>query len=145
MGDELRLPAGASLRLRCRVQGGAGNVLRLVSAREIHEAEIASDDFIYERQAAVTGAIPTGGRRSSSRRRHRWTKNPPHDGQGTGQPDLCENNPQHRPARQHSTNGFLGCVPRSTIIDAVDDNTHRLLNLGAGPVAVTAVRPSRRP
>jgi len=54
MGDELCLPAGASLRLRCRVQGGAGNVLRLVSAQETHEAEIASDDFTYERQVVVT-------------------------------------------------------------------------------------------
>jgi len=55
MGDELRLPAGASLRLRCQVQGGAGNVLRLVSAQEIHEAKVANDDFIYERQVVVAG------------------------------------------------------------------------------------------
>ena len=55
MGDELSLPAGASLRLRCRVQGGAGNVLRLVSAQEIHEAEIASDDFTHECQVVVNG------------------------------------------------------------------------------------------
>jgi predicted metal-dependent phosphoesterase TrpH len=55
MGDELRLPAGASLGLRCQVQGGAGNVLRLVSAQGIHEAKIASDDFIYERQVVVAG------------------------------------------------------------------------------------------
>jgi hypothetical protein len=55
MGDELRLPAGASLRLRCRVQGGAGNVLRLVSARAIHETAITDDDFAYEHQAIVTG------------------------------------------------------------------------------------------
>ena len=55
MGDELRVPAGAALRLRCRVVGGAGNVLRLVSAREIHEAAIEGDDFTYERQVVVTG------------------------------------------------------------------------------------------
>ena len=54
MGDELCLPAGASLHLRCRVQGGAGNVLRLVSAQETHEAEIAGDDFTYECQVVVT-------------------------------------------------------------------------------------------
>jgi hypothetical protein len=55
MGDELRLPAGASLRLRCRVQGGAGNVLRLVSTQTIHEAAITDDGFTYEHQAIVTG------------------------------------------------------------------------------------------
>jgi hypothetical protein len=55
MGDELRLPAGASLRLRCRVRGGAGNVLRLVSARAVHEVGITSDDFTCEHQAVVTG------------------------------------------------------------------------------------------
>ena len=55
MGDELRLPAGASLRLRCCVQGGAGNVLRLVSARAVHEVGITSDDFTCEHQAVVTG------------------------------------------------------------------------------------------
>jgi hypothetical protein len=55
MGDELSVPAGAGLRLRCRVQGGAGNVLRLVSAEDIHQATIAGDDFIYRHQVAATG------------------------------------------------------------------------------------------
>ena len=55
MGDELRLPAGSSLRLRCRVQNGAGNVLRLVSAQSILEAAIGGDDFTYECQVPVTG------------------------------------------------------------------------------------------
>ncbi len=55
MGDELRLPAGASLNLHCRVQGGVGNLLRLVSAQETHEAEIISDDFAHECQVTVTG------------------------------------------------------------------------------------------
>lgn len=55
MGDELRLPVGSDLRLRCRVQDGAGNLLRLVSAQEIHEAEITSDDFSHEHQVKVTG------------------------------------------------------------------------------------------
>jgi len=55
MGDELSLPAGGGLRLRCHVQSGAGNVLRLVSAQEIHETAIASDDFTYECQVVVTG------------------------------------------------------------------------------------------
>jgi len=55
MGDELRLPAGSSLHLRCRVQGGAGNLLWLVSAQEIHETEITNDDFSHEHQVTVTG------------------------------------------------------------------------------------------
>jgi len=55
MGDQLCLPAGASLCLRCRVQGGAGNLLRLVSAREIHEATVAGDDFTHECEVVVTG------------------------------------------------------------------------------------------
>mgnify|MGYP001071093592 CR=1 FL=1 len=55
MGDELCLPAGASLRLRCRVQGGVGNLLRLVSAQETHEAEVNGDDFTHECQVVVTG------------------------------------------------------------------------------------------
>jgi len=55
MGDELHVPAGAALRLRCRVQGGAGNVLRLVSGGEIYEAAIEGDEFTYERQAVVNG------------------------------------------------------------------------------------------
>ena len=55
MGDELCLPAGASLRLRCRVQGGAGNLLRLVSAQEIREGIIIGDDFTHKCQATVTG------------------------------------------------------------------------------------------
>jgi len=55
MGDELHLPAGADLRLRCRVQGGAGNVLRLVSAEDVHQVAITSDDFIHEHQVTVSG------------------------------------------------------------------------------------------
>ena len=55
MGDELRLPAGSNLRLRCRVQDGAGNVLRLVSAQSILEAAIGGDDFTYECQVPATG------------------------------------------------------------------------------------------
>ncbi len=55
MGDELCLPAGANLCLRCRVQGGAGNLLRLVSAQEIRQATIAGDDFTHECQVVVTG------------------------------------------------------------------------------------------
>lgn len=55
MGDELCLSAGDDLRLRCRVWGGVGNLLRLVSAQEILEAAIPSDDFTHECQVVVTG------------------------------------------------------------------------------------------
>jgi len=55
MGDELCLPSGAHLRLRCRVQGGAGNLLRLVSAQGIREAPIPDDDFIHECWVVVSG------------------------------------------------------------------------------------------
>ena len=55
MGDEVRVPAGGRLRLRCRVQGGDGNVLRLVSAHETREAAIPGDDFTYECQVSVNG------------------------------------------------------------------------------------------
>jgi hypothetical protein len=54
MGDELRVPAGASLRLRCRVQGGAGNNLRLVSAQDIYEIPIADNEFTYGCQVTAT-------------------------------------------------------------------------------------------
>ncbi|MBE9507294.1 MAG: PHP domain-containing protein [Chloroflexi bacterium] len=56
MGDELRLPPGAELHLCCRVQGGTGSLLRLVSAQETHEVEITSDDFTHERTVAVAGS-----------------------------------------------------------------------------------------
>lgn len=55
MGEELRAPAGTALRLRCHVLGGAGHVLRLVSAGEIHEAAIEGDDLTYEHQVVVNG------------------------------------------------------------------------------------------
>ena len=55
MGDELCVPAGVGLRLRCHVQGGAGNVLRLVSAGDIHQVDVADDDFAYEHQVTVSG------------------------------------------------------------------------------------------
>lgn len=55
MGDELSLPNSTEVRLCCRVRGGAGNVLRLVSAQEVHEAAITKDDFTYERRGVVSG------------------------------------------------------------------------------------------
>lgn len=53
MGDELHLPVGTKLRLRCRVQGGTGNLLRHVSAHETREVEITDGDFSYECQITV--------------------------------------------------------------------------------------------
>jgi hypothetical protein len=55
MGDALRAPTGASLRLCCHVERGAGNLLRLVSPQEIREATIADDDFTYECRVVVAG------------------------------------------------------------------------------------------
>jgi hypothetical protein len=55
IGDELYLAPGTELRLRCRVQGGAGNLLRLVSAQGIHQAEVVDDDFTYEGRVVVAG------------------------------------------------------------------------------------------
>jgi hypothetical protein len=56
MGDELRLPPGAELQLCCRIQGGIGSLLRLVSAQETHEVEITNDDFTHERTVTVAGS-----------------------------------------------------------------------------------------
>ncbi len=57
IGEALRLPAGASLRLTCRVYGDetSGNILRLVSASETLEATITDDDFSYEWQVTPAG------------------------------------------------------------------------------------------
>ena len=53
VGDDLHLSLDTEMRLRCRVQGGAGNLLRLVSARQIHQAEVVGNDFTYERVVVV--------------------------------------------------------------------------------------------
>ena len=53
MGDELQMPAGTPLRLCCRVRGGAGNLLRLISVAEIHEVEINSDDFSHQHSTTI--------------------------------------------------------------------------------------------
>jgi hypothetical protein len=57
IGEEICLPAGASLRLTCRVYGAgaAGALLRLVSAHETLEAPITEDDFCHEWEVAATG------------------------------------------------------------------------------------------
>ena len=55
IGDDLHLSLGTELRLRCRVRGGAGNLLRLVSARGIRQAEVVGDDFTYEGGVVVDG------------------------------------------------------------------------------------------
>jgi len=48
MGEELPVVAGESVRLTCRVWGGAGCLLRLISARQVLEAEVSSDEFVWE-------------------------------------------------------------------------------------------------
>lgn len=47
MGDVLPVQRGAPIHLTCRVQGGVGCLLRLVSARRVLQTEIASDDFAW--------------------------------------------------------------------------------------------------
>jgi hypothetical protein len=48
MGETLPVTDGASLRLACRVEGGAGSLLRLVSDRQALEVNIPGDLFGYE-------------------------------------------------------------------------------------------------
>jgi hypothetical protein len=58
MGDEVRAPAGASVRLRCRVEGAAGCQLRVCSTEGDGVAaieEVTADDFTYEWAAKVEG------------------------------------------------------------------------------------------
>jgi predicted metal-dependent phosphoesterase TrpH len=55
IGDDLYLSPGTELRLCCRVRGGAGNLMRLVSARDVLQVEIADDDFSYEGRVVVDG------------------------------------------------------------------------------------------
>lgn len=52
MGDALALRPGETARLYCRVSGGAGHLLRLVSAHGKREMAIDSDDFQVESTAA---------------------------------------------------------------------------------------------
>lgn len=47
MGDELPVPPGAPVRFTVRVQGAAGCLLRLVSARRVFQTEITADDFSH--------------------------------------------------------------------------------------------------
>jgi hypothetical protein len=55
IGDDLHLSLGSELRLCCRVRGGAGNLLRLISVREIHQVEVVDDDFAFEGRVVVDG------------------------------------------------------------------------------------------
>ncbi len=50
MGQELPVAPGDTLRLRCRVGGGAGCILRLISAVRTLETPIDADEFVYEWQ-----------------------------------------------------------------------------------------------
>jgi hypothetical protein len=53
IGDTLPVAAGETVRLTCRVEGGAGGLLRLVSARRVLEAPISADDFTHRCEIAV--------------------------------------------------------------------------------------------
>lgn len=48
MGNQVQLPAGATLPLRCRVQGADGSLLRLVTDKETQQMPIAGDDFTHQ-------------------------------------------------------------------------------------------------
>ena len=56
VGDEICLPSGASLRLRCRVQRGKGDLLRLISSQETLQVTIDDVDFSHEAQVIASGA-----------------------------------------------------------------------------------------
>ena len=53
MGDEVRLPAGATVRLRCRVEGALGCQLRIRSMEGDKVVAIGEDDFTCEWLARV--------------------------------------------------------------------------------------------
>jgi len=55
MGDALPVASGDPLRLTCRVWGGVGCVLRLVSARRVLEAEVDREEFVHEWEVRVEG------------------------------------------------------------------------------------------
>ena len=54
-GDEVQIKAGATLNLRCRVEGAAGCRLRLCSTQEIKFVEIDEDDFCREWAIQIEG------------------------------------------------------------------------------------------
>jgi len=47
MGDEVRVPAGTDVRLRCRVEGAAGCQLRVRSTAGDGAVAVEGDDFTY--------------------------------------------------------------------------------------------------
>lgn len=57
MGDVLPVPEGAPVRLTCRVRGGVGTLLRLVSARRALQAEVSSENFIWTAEVVPEGDL----------------------------------------------------------------------------------------
>jgi len=57
MGDALSVPEGAPVRLTCFVQGGAGCLLRVVSARRVLQTEVPSDDFAWTWEVVPEGDL----------------------------------------------------------------------------------------
>ena len=54
MGDALSLPAGREIAWRCRVEGGKGQLLRLVSADAEQRITVDRDTFSYQWRAAFS-------------------------------------------------------------------------------------------
>jgi len=53
MGDPLLVAADEPVRLTCRVWGGAGCILRLVSARRVLKVEVSGEEFMQEWEVEI--------------------------------------------------------------------------------------------
>jgi len=53
-GDEIRVSRGSVVAWRCRIEGGAGHVLRLVSADAAWTAPVSEDDFAHAWQEEIS-------------------------------------------------------------------------------------------
>ena len=57
MGRDLSVKKGAAVRLSCQVSGGAGSILRLVSAERVLETEVDADEFTFDWEGRVEGDL----------------------------------------------------------------------------------------
>jgi len=57
MGDELSASPGEVVRLTCTVHGGAGSLLRLVSARRVWKIQVEEDPFVCEWKVRTDGDL----------------------------------------------------------------------------------------
>ncbi len=56
MGEDLSVLPGGALRLTCRVEGGEGSLLRLLSDRRVITVEIDADPFVYHAEIRADGS-----------------------------------------------------------------------------------------